>query len=136
MGILYINLTVIKLLLQQVPIEGDVNLGEMENKNHNFSNPMYDAMGSIEGAAPDQTNSKGLYEVPLDTSKSKNFNLEAQESSNGTTQPPALAVLSPSAMMQKASPNIQIRKKELSPSSNDTGKDTQKLVVEDDNSEC
>ncbi|XP_063861273.1 low-density lipoprotein receptor-related protein 2-like isoform X3 [Scylla paramamosain] len=119
-----------------VPIEGDVNLGEMANKNHNFSNPMYDAMGSMEGAAPEQTNSKGLYEVPLDTSKSKNYNLETQESSNGTTQPPALAVLSPSAMMQKASPNIQIRKKELSPSSNDTGKDTQKLVVEDDNSEC
>lgn len=120
----------------QVPLEGDVGLGEMANKNHNFSNPMYDAMGSMEGAAPDQSNSKGLYEVPLDTSKSKNYNLENQESNNGATQAPPLAVLSPSAMMQKASPNIQIRKKELSPSSNDTGKDTQKLVVEDDNSEC
>lgn len=99
---------------------------------------MYDAMGSMEGRpATDQTNSnKGLYEVPLDTSKTKGFGVENQESSNGTTQAPALAVLSPTAMMQKASPNIQLRKKELSPSSNDTGKDTQKLVVEDDNSEC
>lgn len=119
-----------------MPLEGDVGLGEIANKNHNFSNPMYDAMGSMEGAAPEQSNSKGLYEVPLDTSKSKNFSAESQESSNGATQSPPLAVLSPSAMMQKASPNIQIRKKELSPSSNDTGKDTQKLVVEDDNSEC
>lgn len=113
-------------------------MGEIEPKNHNFSNPMYDAMGSMEGRpATDQTNSnKGLYEVPLDTSKTKGFGVENQESSNGTTQAPALAVLSPTAMMQKASPNIQLRKKELSPSSNDTGKDTQKLVVEDDNSEC
>lgn len=119
-----------------VPIEGDVNLGEIAAKNHNFSNPMYDAMGSMEGAATEQTNTKGLYEVPLDTSKTKGYSMEAQETSNGSTQPPPLAVLSPSAMMQKTSPNIQIRKKELSPSSNDTGKDTQKLVVEDDNSEC
>ncbi|XP_064102114.1 low-density lipoprotein receptor-related protein 2-like [Macrobrachium nipponense] len=121
-----------------VPLDGDVNLGEIAGKNHNFSNPMYDAVGSMEGGSVEQAGSKGLYEVPLDTSKSKVLNLEGQEASNGTplTAAPALAVLSPSAMMQKASPNIQLRKKELSPSSNDTGKDTQKLVVEDDNSEC
>nr|XP_045622888.1 low-density lipoprotein receptor-related protein 2-like isoform X5 [Procambarus clarkii] len=119
-----------------VPIEGDVNLSEIAAKNHNFSNPMYDAMGSMEGAATEQTNTKGLYEVPLDTSKTKGYSMENQETSNGSMQPPPLAVLSPSAMMQKASPNIQLRKKELSPSSNDSGKDTQKLVVEDDNSEC
>lgn len=119
-----------------MPIEGDVNLGEIATKNHNFSNPMYDAMGSIDGAPAEQTNAKDLYEVPFDTSKIKRYSVENQETSNGTTQSPALAVLSPSAMMQKTSPNIQIRKKELSPSCNDTGKDTQKLVVEDDNSEC
>lgn len=119
-----------------VPLEGEVNMGDIAGKNHNFSNPMYDAMGSMEGASTEQAGGKGLYEVPLDASKAKGFTAENQEASNGTTQAPALAVLSPSAMMQKASPNIQIRKKELSPSSNDTGKDTQKLVVEDDNSEC
>lgn len=111
-------------------------MGDIAGKNHNFSNPMYDAMGSMEGASTEQSGGKGLYEVPLDANKAKGLSAENQETSNGTTQAPALAVLSPSAMMQKASPNIQIRKKELSPSSNDTGKDTQKLVVEDDNSEC
>ncbi|KAK4318173.1 hypothetical protein Pmani_010815 [Petrolisthes manimaculis] len=29
-----------------VPLEGDVNMGDIEPKNHNLSNPMYDAMVS------------------------------------------------------------------------------------------
>ncbi|KAK4314849.1 hypothetical protein Pmani_013888 [Petrolisthes manimaculis] len=32
-----------------VPLEGDVNMGDIEPKNHNLSNPMYDAMVSMEG---------------------------------------------------------------------------------------
>ena len=116
----------------QVPLEADVNL-DAGGKNHNFSNPMYDAMGNMEST--DQASNKGLYEVPLDTKKPPDYNGESL-ASNGNPPPPKLAVLSPSAMLQKASPNIHLRQKELSPSVADTGKDTQKLVVEDDNSEC
>ncbi|CAL4066593.1 unnamed protein product [Meganyctiphanes norvegica] len=123
-----------------VPIDGVVKMDDIGGKNHNFSNPMYEAMGSMEAAA-DQAASKGLYEVPLDNSKAastKGFDLEAGQGKDGSKDNgiPTLAILSPSAMMHRASPTINLRHKELSPSSTDTGKDTQKLVVEDDNSEC
>ena len=45
------------------------------------------------------------------------------------------AVLPPSSVIHKSSPQMAIRHKELAPSSVDTGKDTQCLVTEDD-SEC
>ena len=47
---------------------------------------------------------------------------------------PASAVISPSSVVHKGSPQIHIRHRELDPSSVDTGKDTQKLV--EDSSEC
>ncbi|KAK4328327.1 hypothetical protein Pmani_001270 [Petrolisthes manimaculis] len=40
---------VTRLLYLMVPLEGDVNMGDIEPKNHNLSNPMYDAMVSMEG---------------------------------------------------------------------------------------
>ena len=45
------------------------------------------------------------------------------------------AVLPPSSVIHKSSPQLNVRHKELAPSSVDTGKDTQCLVEEDD-SEC
>ena len=85
-----------------------MNVAE-SGKKHNFSNPMYEAMS---GAEPPSAPS----ELPAEP------------------EPPHPAVLSPSSVLQRSSPTIQIRQKELSPTS-DTGKDTQKLV-EEDNSEC
>ncbi|XP_076061029.1 low-density lipoprotein receptor-related protein megalin isoform X2 [Oratosquilla oratoria] len=130
-----------------VPLESEVHLSEIAPKNHNFSNPMYDAMGNMEAAATDNAAPKGLYEVPLDSNGSSvkpppvlTFGNEREAPSQSTPPgvTPPLAVLSPSAMMHKTSPNLTIRQKELTPSSIDTGKDTQQLVVEDDNdnSEC
>lgn len=60
-----------------------------------------------------------LYEVP-DLSKSKGDTF---------TEPPS-AILAPSSVTHRSSPQVQIRHRELDPSA-DTGKDTQKLVEED-----
>lgn len=115
-------------------MEGNINLTE-RSKNHNFTNPMYDAMTGSNGADEEETSQKDLYEVPIDTSKGGSEYHKSPFSPSNGVEPPRLAVLSPSAMMQRSSPTLQIRQKELSPSSTDTGKDTQKLV-EEDNSEC
>jgi low density lipoprotein-related protein 2 len=49
---------------------------------------------------------------------------------------PASAIIAPSSITHRTSPQLQIRKpRELNPTSVDTGKDTQSLV-EEDKSEC
>lgn len=59
-----------------------------------------------------------LYEVP-DLSKSK---------SDTFTEPPS-AILAPSSVTHRSSPQVQVKHRVLDPSA-DTGKDTQKLVEE------
>lgn len=76
-----------------------------------------------ECAVENQGNGSGIYEVPTEVSKK---GIEPV--------PPASAVLAPSSVVTRTSPQIHIRHRELDPSS-DTGKDTQKLV-EEDKSEC
>lgn len=61
-----------------------------------------------------------LYEVPIDVSKVKGELF---------TEPPS-AIIAPSSVTHKTSPQVQVRHRELDPAS-DTGKDTQKLVEED-----
>ncbi|KAA0193938.1 hypothetical protein HAZT_HAZT000341, partial [Hyalella azteca] len=136
-----------------IPLESDINLSGGEN--HNFSNPMYEAMGassdttSAVGTAvseKDAAGVKGLYEVPLDSTPERPATLTGEPlgvvTSGGAgtkplkPTPSKLAILSPSAILQKTAPSLNLRPKELSPSSRDTGKDTQSLVTEDDNSEC
>lgn len=61
-------------------------------------------------------------------------------SKKGTTAGPFIepvsAILAPSSITHRtSSPKLQIRPRELNPSNNDTGKDTQQLV-EEDKSEC
>lgn len=165
-----------------MPLEGDVNLGAdgSVGEGHNFSNPMYEAMGGAGGASSaaaggavdtkqQQPSTKGLYEVPLDSPPEKVSPLQHTPSSSveplgaltgtqapvGASKPPPpsttsttskLAILSPSAILHKSGGGgggggggpslLNLRPKELSPSSRDTGKDTQSLVTEDDNSEC
>ncbi|XP_066250185.1 low-density lipoprotein receptor-related protein 2 [Euwallacea similis] len=101
------------------PLEVAYNLDTVNTKNRDFHNPMYDAvqnnpemMGNGSGA---------LYEVPSDVSKPK---------SESFTEPPS-AVIAPSSVTHRTSPQVQVRHKELNPASHDTGKDTQKLVEED-----
>lgn len=97
-------------------------MADISSKNRDFSNPMYDALGNIE-ATDNGSTGGGIYEVPSDVTKNK------------IVPEPASAVLAPSSVIQKASPQIHVRHRDLDPSSTDTGKDTQKLV-EEDKSEC
>ncbi|XP_075155675.1 low-density lipoprotein receptor-related protein megalin [Haematobia irritans] len=106
------------------PLEGynlqTVNTG----KTRDFSNPMYDAVQS--GATdPSISNGSGIYEVPHDPSKIKPI---------GPFTEPVSAILAPSSITHKSSPQLQLRTRELDPSA-DNGKDTQYLV-EEDKSEC
>lgn len=108
----------------------EYNMGDISAKNRDFSNPMYDALGNISGG-PNGNGSGGIYEIPADVAKVK-------IGSNGEVDimpEPASAILAPSSVIQRSSPQIHIRHRELDPSSIDTGKDTQKLV-EEDKSEC
>ncbi|KAF0767414.1 low-density lipoprotein receptor-related protein 2, partial [Aphis craccivora] len=98
------------------PLDVEYNMTDISGKNRDFSNPMYDALGNMESDA-----GSGIYEVPLDVTKTK-----------GLVQEPASAILAPSSIIQKASPQIQRRHRELEPATTDTGKDTQMLVEETD----
>jgi low density lipoprotein-related protein 2 len=98
------------------PLNVEYNMTDISGKNRDFSNPMYDALGNMESDA-----GSGIYEVPLDVTKTK-----------GVVQEPASAILAPSSIIQKASPQIQRRHRELEPATTDTGKDTQMLVEETD----
>lgn len=62
--------------------------------------------------------------MPVDKSKLKS-----------TFRETVSAILAPSSMTHKTSPQLQVRHRELDPSNIDTGKDTQHLV-EEDHSEC
>ncbi|XP_063240571.1 low-density lipoprotein receptor-related protein 2 [Bacillus rossius redtenbacheri] len=114
------------------PLDVDYNLTDIAAKNRDFSNPMYDAVGNMEGgpAGNKGGGGGGIYEVPADITKTK-------VGSNGDVEmgapcpEPASAILAPSSIVTRSSPQIQIRHRELDPSSTDTGKDTQKLVEED-----
>ncbi|XP_065212523.1 low-density lipoprotein receptor-related protein 2 isoform X2 [Planococcus citri] len=94
---------------------------DFTSKSRDFSNPMYDALGGVD-ANIISDNGAGIYEVPL-------------EVTNNKIQEPSSAILAPSSIIQKSSPQIHIRHRELDPTSVDSGKDTQKLV-EEDKSEC
>lgn len=65
-----------------------------------------------------------IYDVPSDVKDA------------GPFVEPASAIIAPSSITHRTSPQLQIRRpKELNPSASDTGKDTQALV-EEDKSEC
>lgn len=73
----------------------------------------------------------GLYEVP-DELYNKKLPLETNNYDKAVT---GSAVLPPSSVIHRSSPQVQIRQVALSPTSVDTDKDTQYLV-EEDKSEC
>lgn len=111
----------LKLILfpLQEPLDVEYHLADISSKNRDFSNPMYDALGNIEGSG-------GIYEVPSDVAKSGGGKVVME---------PASAVLAPSSVIQRSSPQIHVRHRDLDPATSDTGKDTQKLV-EEDKSDC
>ncbi|XP_039499245.1 low-density lipoprotein receptor-related protein 2 isoform X1 [Drosophila santomea] len=113
------------------PIEG-YNLQTVNaNKARDFANPMYDAVQSGTTADPGMGNGSGIYDVPGEPSaKGKSMGHHA----GGSFTEPASAIIAPSSITHKASPQLQLRTRELDPSA-DTGKDTQ-FLVEEDKSEC
>ena len=99
---------------------------------------MYEAYGQLESqAAADAV--AGNYSIPSSSASSASGSRGSPASTlaagaSGFMEAPS-AVLPPSSVIHKGSPQMTIRHKELAPSSVDTGKDTQCLVTEDD-SEC
>jgi len=107
-----------------------------------FSNPMYDAMGNMESQAAAAAAHPGGFQIPSDSGSTTGGSSPSGDSTSITVpsfesfnrEPPS-AILAPSSVTHKGSPQLNIRHKELNPSGVDTGKDTQCLVEEDD-SEC
>jgi low density lipoprotein-related protein 2 len=61
---------------------------------------------------------------------------DAQKEGSSPTVEPSSAVIAPSSIVHRTSPQLQVRRpRELDPTQVDTGKDTQALV-EEDKSEC
>lgn len=104
------------------PIDVEYNLSDINSKNRDFSNPMYDALGNLEAAPSDSNGTGGLY----DDMRSGRAVIE-----------PSTAVLAPSSITVggRSPDRARSRHRDLDPSSLDTGKDTQKLV-EEDKSDC
>ncbi|KAF7269177.1 hypothetical protein GWI33_017770 [Rhynchophorus ferrugineus] len=101
------------------PLDVAYSLDPVNSKNRDFHNPMYDAVQNN----PEMmgNGSSALYEVPSDLPKSK---------SETFTEPPS-AVIAPSSVTHRSSPQVQVKHKEMNPVTYDSGKDTQKLVEED-----
>jgi len=118
--------------------EGGINLGEM--KATDFSNPMYDAIGGT-----DLTNGSGAnLKKSIDNNGTSNllhddageiFDKTSHPLEEGYSSKFSSAILSPSSVIHKSSPQIPIRQTALNPNSKDTDKDTANLV-EEDKSEC
>ncbi|XP_073976140.1 low-density lipoprotein receptor-related protein megalin isoform X3 [Rhodnius prolixus] len=99
----------------------EYSMADIGSKNRDFSNPMYDALGTLE-TVPDGNGTSALY-----------------DDMKGRAEPSS-AVLAPSSMVVRSARDTPGKghrsstHRELDPSP-DTGKDTQKLV-EEDPSEC
>jgi low density lipoprotein-related protein 2 len=116
------------------PTSAEYDMNDLrEGKTRNFSNPMYDAALGAGGSAGGGTvGPTGIYEVPA----------EVVAVSKPPMMEPPSEVMAPLASQRaaaaaagKATPPL--KRRELDPAPVDSGKDTQKLVVEEDaSSEC
>lgn len=107
-------------------------------KTTDFSNPMYDAIGTI-----DSGNNVTFKKNNIDNNGTSNYlhdNNELYEDKTSLSHPLdesysnkySSAILSPSSVIHKSSPpQIPIRQTALNPTSIDTDKDTAHLVEED-----
>lgn len=68
--------------------------------------------------------------MPSEVAKPK-----AESAAAGPFTEPVSAILAPSSITHRTSPQLNLRARELSPSAHDSGKDTQQLV-EEDKSDC
>lgn len=122
----------------------EIHMEEIHSATTDFSNPMYEALGSGEaaGAAPaagQASGSRVTTTTNADINGTSNLLAEVvgvDEKSylaKGGAGQFASAILSPSSVVHKT-PQIQIRQTALDPNT-DTDNDTDKLV-EEDKSEC
>lgn len=102
------NAGLMKSFVPKEPLDVEYNLGDVSNKNRDFSNPMYDAVNTETGAT-NGTSASSMYELP--------------------------AEMKPSSIQHKEPPHLHLKRRELDPTLVDSGKDTQQLV-EEDKSEC
>ncbi len=122
----------------------DVSTSSEGGGKRDFSNPMYEAMGTMESQA-EAAAVAGNFQIPSasgGSSSPSGASSAASGSSPASTLPagsfmePPSAILAPSSVTHTSSPQLAVRQKELAPSTMDTGKDTQCLVVDEDDSEC
>lgn len=110
------------------PMDVAYSLDPISSKSRDFHNPMYDAVQQQQQAGLETTGNGssgiGVYEVPLDVKKANDTFMEPVGS--------ILATITPSSVVTQQSRGIMSRQRELAPASSDTGKDTQQLVVEDE----
>lgn len=59
------------------------------------------------------------------------FDVTSEKPKADTFMEPPSAILAPSSVTHRTSPQVHVRHRELEPATTDTGKDTQKLVEED-----
>lgn len=103
--------------------------------NRDFSNPMYEAMGGTDFGASNASSRSSTMSPSSESGNDFVIGGPAGRHAFENFEQPAAAVLAPSSVTNKSSPQLAARHKEVSPSAVDTGKDTQCLVEEDD-SEC
>ncbi len=116
-------------------------------KQRDFSNPVFDAMRSMENAAavaaastppshPLDPSSGPPPLPPDDDSDTRHEPTPFDEADIRAGFEPPSAVIAPSSVTHKSSPKQQVKKpKEMAPSKVDTGKDTQCLVEEGEDEE-
>lgn len=109
-------------------LSGDINLGEM--KSTDFSNPMYDAIGSVDGGNKKSLDNNGTNSL-LHNNDGELFEKKISHPLEESFSKFTSAILSPSSVIHKSSPQIQMRQTALNPNSTDTDKDTAQLVEED-----
>uniref|UniRef100_T1IUN7 EGF-like domain-containing protein n=1 Tax=Strigamia maritima TaxID=126957 RepID=T1IUN7_STRMM len=101
------------------PMDSEFNV--TDSKTIDISNPLYDAFSNLDGTPV--SNSK-VYEVPDAYPPKKggySFQTEGQIE-------PSSAVIAPSSVIHRSSPQIHIRQTALDPTSIDTDKDTAQLI--------
>uniref|UniRef100_A0A182FB26 Uncharacterized protein n=2 Tax=Anopheles albimanus TaxID=7167 RepID=A0A182FB26_ANOAL len=95
---------------------------------------MYDAVQGGTNPTSSGQFPSDIYEVSMDKGNGMGGGTGATQSGGPFTEPVS-AILAPSSITHRTSPQLNLRSKELNPSTHDTGKDTQ-LLVEEDKSEC
>lgn len=108
------------------PLNVEFNSGDL--KTGDISNPLYDLAFETDDITSGSDGSKGIYEVPVDV-------FSAKKSYTSSSTLPSSAMISPSSVVHKNSPQIMVRQTSLNPTLSETDKDTVHLV-EEDKSEC